>query len=102
MRNPMEIYHSLILALNQRPLSISHHPSLKNLLSKNDSVITPLDLHYGRRMNPNPLENLRLESDKVAFDAFRKKWDELIQTYNQKQDEALAIRMNWQKLLTFK
>ena len=56
--------------------------NVKDLIMKSDRVITPMDLHYGRQLNLNPLQKLQLEPDEEKFRKFRDKWDKIINEFN--------------------
>ena len=96
-RKPLEMFYSLILSINTRPLTLSHHPHVKDMLLKSDRIITPLDLHYGRQLDIDPLSKMQGDSNEEKFKIFREKWDNIMSEYNRKQDEELALKNELKK-----
>jgi len=96
-RSPIEIYYSIIMAINQRPLTISHNPHIKHKLLNSERVISPMELHYGRPNVSDPLARLQIEDDDEVARKFREKWENIISELNQKLDQELEKRNELRK-----
>ena len=86
-RNPYDIFYQVVSMINQRPLTIANHPTIKDLVGKFDKVVTPYDLQFNRQQDPPVLQKLSKTCTDEGFDSFKQKWKSLITEYNLKQEE---------------
>ena len=42
-----DIFHAALVMVNSRPLNITTHPHLRQIMDKDDQIITTYSLHYG-------------------------------------------------------
>jgi len=93
-RNPIEIYHQIVLMVNSRPLVVSDHPLIRKLIAKSDRYVSPFDLHYGRPMTFNPMNELlnsKFGEDEEERRKFQEKWNKLLVDLDEEKRKDLEI-----------
>ena len=92
-RDPYDIFYQIIQMINSRPLAISHHPAIKDLIGKLDRVVTPYDLQFSRPRDPPIIRKLSDDCSDDDFEQFQAKWTALLTEYNKQQDDALKAKI---------
>ena len=93
-RNPIEIYHQIVLMVNSRPLVVSDHPLIRKLIAKSDRYVSPFDLHYGRPMTFNPMNELlnsKFGEDEEERRKFQEKWNKLLVDLDEEKRRDLEV-----------
>ena len=86
-RSIPEIFHSALLMVNSRPLSLTAHPHIRSLTTTDDEIVTPFSLHHGFKDKPNRLlemETKLSEEDRIQY---KRKWEAIISKHNQHLQE---------------
>ena len=94
-KSQFEDYDNVIMMINSRPLSLSLHPHVKEVLDGTETtqVVTPFSLHSGN--TPLQHELIAME-DKVQPEmrgVYRTKWQNIIKHYNDSLQKELDERI---------
>jgi hypothetical protein len=76
-----DMYETVIEMINNRPLTLTLFPHIKEALGGKDELVTPFSLHYGHKPNMQPLLNLEdeLEVEKRAH--YQQRWRRKFSTF---------------------
>ena len=77
-RTPYEMYSTVIEMINSRPLSLTNHPHIRQLIKDSKDVVTPFSLHYGQKPQLGPLVALEDELDPRTKNDYRLKWQRIL------------------------
>ena len=94
-KSQFEDYDKVIRMINSRPLSLSLHPHVKEVLDGTETtqVVTPFSLHSGNKPPQHsliPMEDI-LEPEKRGV--YRTKWQNIIKHYNDSLQKELDERV---------
>ena len=91
-KSPYEMYNTVIEMINSRPLSLTNHPHIRQMVKDNQDVVTPFSLHYGQKPQTGPLVALEDELDPQTKNNYKIKWQGILSEHDRLLQEELNER----------
>ena len=82
--------------INSKPLTLSLHPNVKEVckqMSEEPGVITQFQLHFGLKLEKNPLIPLENQLEPEHRGAYKDKWQKILIKHDQMLEEELQHRI---------
>jgi hypothetical protein len=86
------MYSTVIEMINSRPLSVTNHPHIRQLVKDNKDIVTPFSLHYGQKPQMGPLVALEDELDPRTKNDYKMKWQRILSEHDKLLQEELDER----------
>jgi len=87
-----DLYHTVIEMINNRPLSLTTHPHIREAMGNTKEVVTPFSLFYGFKPDYQPLLKMTDQLDEESRERYIARWQNIMSEHDRLLQQELEDR----------
>ena len=87
-----DLYHTVIEMINNRPLSMTTHPHIREAMGDTKEIITPFSLFYGFKPEYQPLLRITDQLNEETREKYIARWQKIMLEHDRKLQQELDDR----------